>query len=187
MSGAAGGGVPEVPGGPGAAGGPGGAGGPAASAGLDTQYADAEESPGLLLWQVTNRWQAAQRATLKPYGLTHVQFVLLASLAYLGAEGPVRQRDLAAAAATDPMMTSQVLRALEERALVVRRPHPQDGRARALEVTPEGRELVNRAVVSVEACDAAFFSALGNGVQAFARALQTLKSGAVGVNKGAKQ
>jgi DNA-binding MarR family transcriptional regulator len=141
----------------------------------------------LLLWQVTNRWQAAQRATLKPYGLTHVQFVLLASLAYLGADGPVRQRDLAEAAATDPMMTSQVLRAVEARDLVVRRPHPQDGRARALEVTPEGRELVNRAVVSVEACDAAFFDALGSGVQAFARALQTLKTGGPGANRGAKQ
>jgi DNA-binding MarR family transcriptional regulator len=141
----------------------------------------------LLLWQVTNRWQAAQRAALKPFGLTHVQFVLLASLAYLGADGPVRQRDLAEAAATDPMMTSQVLRALEARDLVVRRPHPQDGRARALEVTPEGRELANRAVVSVEACDAAFFSALQDGVEAFTRALQTLKSGAVSPNKSAKQ
>ena len=30
------------------------------------------------------------------------------------------------------MMTSQVLRALEGRALVERHPHPQDGRARAL-------------------------------------------------------
>lgn len=157
------------------------------ASGLDTQFADSEESPGLLLWQVTNRWQAAQRATLKPYGLTHVQFVLLASLAYLGVDGPVSQRDLAEAAATDPMMTSQVLRALEARDLVVRRPHPQDGRARALEVTPAGRELVNRAVVSVEACDAAFFSALEDGVEAFASALQTLKSGAPRANKRAKQ
>lgn len=146
--------------------------------GLDTQFASAEESPGLLLWQVTNRWQAAQRATLKPFGLTHVQFVLLAALAYLGAEGPVRQRDLAEVAATDPMMTSQVLRALEARDLVVRRPHPQDGRARALEVTPAGRELANRAVVAVEECDATFFSSLEEGVEAFAHALQRLKSGA---------
>ena len=30
---------------------------------LATQHDSADESPGLLLWQVTNRWQAAQRAT----------------------------------------------------------------------------------------------------------------------------
>ena len=144
--------------------------------GLNTEFDDAEESPGLLLWQVTNRWQAAQRATLKPYGLTHVQFVLLAALTYLGADGPVRQRDLAEMASTDPMMTSQVLRALEARGLVTRKPHPQDGRARALEVTDAGRELANTAIVAVENCDRAFFGALGNGVPGFTRALQILKA-----------
>ena len=46
---------------------------------LDTAFATPEESTGLLLWQVTNRWQAAQRAALQPFGLTHVQFVLTAS------------------------------------------------------------------------------------------------------------
>ncbi len=46
---------------------------------LRTRFASADQSPGLLLWQVTNRWQAAQRAALAPLGLTHVQFVLLAS------------------------------------------------------------------------------------------------------------
>ena len=50
---------------------------------LATGTPSADESPGLLLWQVTNRWQAAQRAALKPFELTHVQFVLLASLTWL--------------------------------------------------------------------------------------------------------
>ncbi|MFM9552022.1 MULTISPECIES: MarR family winged helix-turn-helix transcriptional regulator [Streptomyces] len=142
---------------------------------LDTRYTDAEESPGLLLWQVTNRWQAAIRLTLKPYGLTHVQFVLLATLTWLGSEGPVTQKALADHAASDPMMTSQVLRVLEGRGLVERRPHPQDGRARALAVTEEGRALANRAVVAVEACDAEFFGTLGQETGAFTRALRRLK------------
>ncbi len=58
-------------------------------------------APRLLLWQVTNRWQAAQRAALKPFGLTHVQFVLLASLAWLDVEGPVTQKQLADHAVAD--------------------------------------------------------------------------------------
>lgn len=145
--------------------------------GLATEHDDAASSPGLLLWQVTNRWQAAQRATLKPFELTHVQFVLLASLTWLGgqpATEPLTQRRLADHAATDPMMTSQVLRVLERRGLVERSPHPVDARAVALAVTPAGGALANRAVVAVEACDRAFFGPLGPGVGPFVRALQQL-------------
>jgi DNA-binding MarR family transcriptional regulator len=130
--------------------------------GLDTRFASADQSPGLLLWQVTNRWQAAQRAALKPYGLTHVQFVVLASLTYLAADGPVTQKTLADHAALDPMMTSQVLRALESAGLVIRQNHPTDRRAKALTVTTEGRALANRTVKAVEACDAEFFAPLGS-------------------------
>ena len=141
---------------------------------LATRFGDDQDSPGLLLWRAGNRWQAAQRAALKPYELTHVQFVLLASLTWLDSEGPVTQRELADHAATDPMMTSQVLRALEARGLVERRPHPTDGRAQALLVTAEGARLANRAVVPVEACDEAYFGALGSGLPRFVRALRQL-------------
>lgn len=130
---------------------------------LHSAYREAEHSPGLALWRATNRWQAAQRAALKPLGLTHVQFVLLASLTWLDAEGPVIQRDLADHAGTDPMMTSQVLRVLEKRGLVGRRALPSDARARALDVTTAGAELANRAVAVVEAVDEEFFGALGDG------------------------
>jgi DNA-binding MarR family transcriptional regulator len=128
----------------------------------------------LLLWQMTNRWQQAQRAALKPFQLTHVQFVLLASLTWLDVDGPVTQRQLADHAATDPMMTSQVLRTLESRGLVKRTPHPVDKRAWALAATARGRSLANRAVVAVEACDEAFFARLGNGKPRFVEALRLL-------------
>jgi DNA-binding MarR family transcriptional regulator len=143
---------------------------------LATDFADADESPGLLLWQVTNKWQAAQRAALKPYGLTHVQFVVLASLTWLGGDGVVTQKALADHAALDPMMTSQVLRTLEGNGLVERRDHPADKRAKALSVTDEGRALANRAVKAVEACDAAFFAPLGD-TGALVRALAALRQG----------
>jgi len=143
-------------------------------------FADADRSPGLLLWQVTNRWQAAQRATLAPVGLTHVQFVLLASLTWLARDagsGLVMQRDLADHAATDPAMTSQVLRALELKGLVERAPHPTDRRAKAIRPTFDG-DLANRAVVLVEGCDAEFFGALGAGADDLVRALLTLREAA---------
>ena len=142
---------------------------------LGTAFSTAEESTGLLLWRVTNRWQAAQRAALQPFGLTHVQFVLTASLTWLGVDGPVTQKQLADHAGTDPMMTSQVVRTLVERGLVDRAPHPDDGRAWALSVTPDGRELVNRAIVAVGACDESFFGRLGPERGSFARHLAALE------------
>lgn len=146
---------------------------------LETRFDDADESAGLLLWQVTNRWQAAQRAVLKPFGLTHVQFVLLASLAWLSNDEPtappVSQRVLADHAATDPMMTSQVVRALEGNGWLVREPHPGDGRAFALRITNDGVALVQQAVVAVEQCDEDFFAALGSRGNAFRLGLQTLR------------
>lgn len=147
---------------------------------LDTRHGDADESTGLLLWQVTNHWQAAQRAALKPLGLTHVQFVLLASLTWLNgnagdAGGPVSQRRLAGHAVTDPMMTSQVLRALEQRGLVARAADPADKRARAVTVTEEGARLANQAVAAVEACDTAFFAVLGSRQAEFTAALADLR------------
>ena len=144
---------------------------------LATRYERAEDSVGLLLWQVTNRWQAAQRAALKPLGLTHVQFVLLASLTWLDVDGPVTQAVLAQHAATDPMMTSQVLRALESQGLIARSPHPTDRRARALNVTAQGRALANRAVAVVEACDDTFFAPLGRRLPGLSSALALLAAG----------
>lgn len=127
---------------------------------LATEFSNETDSTGLQLWRVTNAWQAAQRAALKPFGITHVQFVLLAALTWLDAT--VTQRELAEYARTDPMMTSQVLRALEATGLVERPRHPTDRRARSVAVTAAGREAANRAVVAVERCDRGFFAALGD-------------------------
>ncbi|MGD9695601.1 MAG: MarR family winged helix-turn-helix transcriptional regulator [Thermoleophilia bacterium] len=141
---------------------------------LDTAYPDASSSPGLSLWRVTNSWQRAIRAALAPFDLTHVQFVLLASLTWMDRPAPVTQRDLARHAGTDPMMTSQVLRALERKGLITRAPHPGDRRARTLAPTPEGARLASRANAAVEAADAAYFAALGPGAAAFLAHLHTL-------------
>lgn len=121
------------------------------------------ESPGFLLWRVTLRWQRAIIGALRPLGLTHVQFVLLACtwwLTEMAGESPT-QRRVAEFAATDPMMTSQVLRALEARALVSRKADHDDSRALRLAVTRHGARLAVEAIRVVEAADAEFFMAAG--------------------------
>jgi DNA-binding MarR family transcriptional regulator len=121
-------------------------------------------SPGFMLWRVTLRWQRRMTATLRPFGLTHVQFVLLASLWWLSEvrhEAP-SQRGLAEFAGTDAMMTSQVIRALEARALIDRAADPDDSRARRLTVTPQGAELARTTIAAVEAADREFFATAGD-------------------------
>lgn len=141
---------------------------------LDTAYPDAASSPGLSLWRVTNTWQRAIRAALEPFDLTHVQFVLLASLTWMDHARPVTQRDLARHAGTDPMMTSQVVRTLESKGLLTRTSHPRDRRAWALAPTPEGERLASRANLAVEEADAAYFAVLHDRTGEFVDLLHTL-------------
>ncbi len=122
-------------------------------------------SLGFLLWHATLRWQRLIAAALRPLALTHVQFVLLAVLWWfteVRGEHPT-QRALADQAGTDPMMTSQVLRALERRGLLRRALHPTDARARELYLTQAGVELALRAIQVVEAVDRGFFAAVEDG------------------------
>lgn len=124
-----------------------------------SRFPVADQSPGLMLWRVTNSWQREIRAALRPHGLTHVQFVLLAALA-AAQPSSLTQRELSESAATDPMMTSQVVRALEKKGLVDRVPHASDKRAVLLTPTAAGMTLAVAAVATVEATDSAFFAAL---------------------------
>ncbi|MEM9683524.1 MAG: MarR family transcriptional regulator [Pseudomonadota bacterium] len=134
------------------------------------------QTTGYLLWQVVNQWQRRQKRILRPFGLTPVQYLLLAGLNDLQeADGtPVTQVELARYCRTDPMMTSQVLRALETHGFVARRAHDGDARAIALRITDDGRKLVRRAVDTVAESDEAFFAALGTDIPAFGDALSLL-------------
>jgi DNA-binding MarR family transcriptional regulator len=123
--------------------------------------AQAPISLGFLLWHATLRWQRLIGGALRPLDLTHVQFVLLAVLWWfvtVAGERP-SQRALAEQAGTDPMMTSQVVRALERKGLVRRSEDPDDSRALLLDLTPTGRRLAVKAIKVVEVVDADFFAA----------------------------
>jgi DNA-binding MarR family transcriptional regulator len=121
---------------------------------------DSEESPGFLLWHVTLRWQREMAAALAPLGLTHVQFVLLATTWWLNSRGEdPNQLGVARHAGTDVKMTSEVLRKLEAKGLIVRAVDAADTRAKRLWVTERGADVAERAVAAVEAADAEFFRA----------------------------
>jgi DNA-binding MarR family transcriptional regulator len=142
--------------------------------GLNSRHPGPDQSPGFLLWRVTNSWQSAIRRALSGHGLTHVQFVLLACLAWNHDQTPIAQSALAGLAGTDEMMTSQVLRRLEQMELVTRVPSTVDKRSRLVQITEAGLTLVNAANKDVETCDAEFFSRLGTPASILSEQLRRL-------------
>ncbi|MES2387646.1 MAG: MarR family winged helix-turn-helix transcriptional regulator [Bacteroidota bacterium] len=126
--------------------------------GQNTSISAAEETTGFLLWQAANGWQRLMRNALADLKLTHVQFVLLAGINHLAAKGkPVTQNAIAAHAGTDKMMTSKVLRTLENKSLIIRDKHEKDTRARSLSLTPEGELILAKAAKVVHHIDLTFF------------------------------
>lgn len=120
-------------------------------------------SPGFLLWRATLNWQRSLTHVLRPLKLTHVQFVLLASIWWLATQTePANQlpsqRQIADHANTNVMMTSQVLRTLEMRGLITRRSDPADSRTKRLNVTHAGADLAQRAIAVVNDVDSTFFT-----------------------------
>lgn len=145
---------------------------------LPALFGSPDASTGFLLWRAANHWQRRQRAALRPLGLSHVQFVLLAGVVWLADhDPPVSQIKLARYARADAMMTSQVLRALHERKLVRRGAHPRDARAKALLPTAAGRRLVRAAVFVVERADQDFLAPLGAEAGRFGAMLRAMLEG----------
>ena len=137
------------------------------------------QSMGFLLWQTTNLWQRKIKASLAPFDLTHVQFVLLAGLFWLEQEDDddaITQKRLAEFCATDPMMTSQVLRTLERTNLIKRLAHPNDARAVRLKLSDHGAKKLADALTFVENANASFFSKIGPQQGEFGDGLRQLLS-----------
>ncbi|NVO18193.1 MAG: winged helix-turn-helix transcriptional regulator [Bacteroidetes bacterium] len=135
----------------------------------------AEESSGFLLWQVTNLWQREIKKALEQYGLTHSQFVLLASIHWLTLhKQEVTQVVLSNHTKIDPMTTSTVLRTLQNRGLLLRKEHLTDTRAKTVGLTEEGKQIIKKAVITVEKFDAKFFSLLGDKILEMNEYLTTL-------------
>ena len=134
-----------------------------------------EESPGFLLWQVTNLWQREIKKALEQSGLTHSQFVLMASIHWLTLnKQEVTQVVLSNHTKIDPMTTSTVLRTLQQKNLIQRQEHLTDTRAKTVVLTTEGKKIIKKAVVTVEKFDAAFFSLPGNSLSELNKSLLLL-------------
>ena len=84
--------------------------------------------------RVYNKWHFTIKQALKEsWNLTHPQFVVLASLAYLSQhDNEVTQVMISKLSGIDVMTVSQILSLLEKRGFVERKEHSRDTRAKAV-------------------------------------------------------
>jgi DNA-binding MarR family transcriptional regulator len=109
-----------------------------------------ETATGRLLWQVTMKWRTAGDRALSPLGLTHIQYVILASLYGLSLRGArPSQRELAESAGLEPVYASKIIRALEQAGLLSRTEDPADSRAVQLTLTDHGAQLTAKAIAII--------------------------------------
>ncbi len=119
-----------------------------------------DRSPGFLLWHVSTAWRGSIEWMLKSMGLTHPQFVILATLGWLTRKGErVSQAAIGKMAGLDPNTVSQIIRGLEQKELITRE-KSFDGRAKNPILTIKGSAILKRTMPAVEKKDAEFFQKL---------------------------
>ena len=121
-----------------------------------------KQSPGFLLWHISTSWRSSIEAVLKTFGLTHPQFVVLATTGWLTKNGELtNQAAIGKMAGLDPNTTSQIITGLEKKGLI-KREASSDGRAKNPKLTTQGNELLAQALPAVEQEDGKFFHALSS-------------------------
>ncbi|MEV7371495.1 MarR family transcriptional regulator [Streptomyces sp. NPDC090301] len=108
-------------------------------------------SPGFLVWRLSMKWRVAVDRAVAPLGLTHAQYVVMASLYGMSRSGPrPSQRELADRTGMEPLYVSKLVRALEASGFVDRTRDPKDPRAMRLSLTDQGLDVTRRAVTVVQ-------------------------------------
>lgn len=127
---------------------------------MNFKFKQPENSPGLLLWQLSNQWQRLQRQALAKLALTHAQFVVLASVLWLSSlpDNTVTQKQVSEFSKIDKMSMSDLITTLLRKKMLDRTSHKLDKRAYSLALTDKGRRSVLKAIPIVEGIDAEFFS-----------------------------
>lgn len=133
------------------------------------------EYPGFLLLRASNIWYRYANNILKKSGTTYTQFSILASLIYLSKEKKhINQKQIAQHARLDIMMTSDVLRTLESKKLVIRYPNPEDRRHNSIKITPKGAALLSKVFIQINKADVKFFEILKEDIKPFTETMEKL-------------
>lgn len=133
-------------------------------------------SPGFWLHHAALAWRAQMEAILAPFGLTHTQFMLLATTGWLeGTAGTPTQQQVADRAGCDRQMTSRVVRTLQGRGLIARSSDHSNARALRLTLTNEGRDLTRQAIEAVRDLDLRMFGSDPSAIRGELRAIVEIR------------
>ncbi len=91
-------------------------------------------------------------ALLKPHGLTFARYEALVLLTF-SSRGSLPLGKMGERLQVHPTSVTSIVRKLEADGHVVRRPHPEDGRAVLAEITPSGRAVVESATSELVGAD----------------------------------
>jgi len=89
-------------------------------------------------------------AVLKPFGLTFARYELLALLSF-ARSGALPMNKASALLQVHPTSVTNAVDRLQDAGLVLRSPHPTDGRTTLIELTSGGRTLAKRATAALNA------------------------------------
>lgn len=97
------------------------------------------------------KWRVAVDRAVGPLGLTHAQYVVMASLYGMSLSGlRPSQRGLADRTGMEALYVSKLARALEANGLLDRTRDPDDPRAMRLSLTEQGLDVTGRAITVVQ-------------------------------------
>jgi DNA-binding MarR family transcriptional regulator len=115
---------------------------------------------GFLLTQVSTTWKTAIHDALKPIGITHPQFVVLATLQELTQKnGYVNQVEISRTSGYDVNTLSHIIRLLAAKHFIIRtRSH--DERSKHAVLTSLGANILEQGLPLIDAADDAFFASL---------------------------
>jgi len=135
-----------------------------------------EDNAGFLLWRLALEWRSHAGAALRPSGLTHTEYVLLALLYWHESrdDDHPAQRELADLGGLDPMLVSKTVRALAGAGLAETVPDPGDARTSRVAHTDEGRARFRGAAAAIGATHEEFLAPLGERRAAFLHDMRLL-------------
>jgi DNA-binding MarR family transcriptional regulator len=116
-------------------------------------------------------------AILKPHGLTFARYEALVLLTF-SSRGSLPLGKMGERLQVHPTSVTSIVHRLESAGLVVRRPHPEDGRAVLAEITDTGRALVERATADLVAAEFGLGALDESGLRALSELLRPVREAA---------
>jgi DNA-binding MarR family transcriptional regulator len=114
---------------------------------------------------------------LRPHGLTFARYEALVLLVF-SSRGSLPLGKMGERLQVHPTSVTSIVDRLEAAALVVRRPHPDDGRAVLAEITTEGRALVEKATADLVGADFGLGALDEAGLRALSELLRPVRKAA---------